>query len=33
VTLQVDHADDAGAHRIDECAESHGQVHLPPPAE
>jgi cobalt-zinc-cadmium efflux system protein len=30
VTLQVDHADDAAAHRIDECAEAHGDVHLPP---
>jgi cobalt-zinc-cadmium efflux system protein len=31
VTLQVDHADDQAAHRIDGCFEAHGEVHVSPP--
>lgn len=31
VTLQVDHVDDQGAHLADECAESHGEVHVSRP--
>jgi cobalt-zinc-cadmium efflux system protein len=33
VTLQVDHADDRAAHRVDRCADPHGDVHVSPVAD